>query len=376
MNVVSFLLLTIRACFFCQRTSNPESLKPPNFEHHHLSKKAIRYFSGLLYLLLATGCISSSWAEEASNSIQKPAVASKLASRVLLTDSAKIGARYIGLGLYGNIVYSDDKGDTWQQAKSPTQTLLTNIFFIDDREGWAGGHDTLILHTIDAGETWEIQHEDPIPGGDIPKPILDIVFIDKNIGYAAGAYGLLLQTDNGGTSWINVSTDDLYDRLDSLDMEPEPNFNSIFPLGDKLFIPAEVGTLLLFDPTAADGDEQRWEIWDSPYTGSYFGGKQLSSGALLIYGLRGNVYTAEEPWKAWQKIETNVITNIYDSIEVGNGNIILLGSSGTILNLSIDDNKITRLPYKKFDTLVSGEILNDRELLLFGTRGTQKYELN
>ena len=65
------------------------------------------------------------------------------------------GSSIVAVGEYGNVVLSDDDGKTWRQAKSvPTQVTFTAVAFVDDKNGWAVGHDTVILHTSDAGETW------------------------------------------------------------------------------------------------------------------------------------------------------------------------------------------------------------------------------
>ncbi|WVM93430.1 hypothetical protein ULG90_05695 [Halopseudomonas pachastrellae] len=32
--------------------------------------------------------------------------------------------------------------------------LLTAVYFVDDKRGWAVGHDSLILNTTDGGATW------------------------------------------------------------------------------------------------------------------------------------------------------------------------------------------------------------------------------
>lgn len=311
----------------------------------------------------------------AAESLQRPAIKSPLASKVLLTDSARLpGGRYVGVGLYGSVVYSDD-AKTWTQGNSPTQVLLTNVFFIDDQLGWAGAHDTLILHTSDGGENWEIQHEDPIPGGDIPKPILDILFTDKNTGYAAGAYGLLLTTTDGGKNWQTVDTLALYDRLEALEMEPEPNFNYLLAFNGKVLILGELGTILLFDPEAAT-EEERWQVVDSPYSGTFFGGKLLDSGDLYVYGLRGTIYRSADNAQSWQKIQTGVIANIYGCIEMPDRKMVFLGSSGTILTLAPDATRTEKQSYKGFDTQVSAELVSGNDILLFGGRGVQPFKIN
>lgn len=308
-------------------------------------------------------------------SIQKPALMSGLASKVLLTDSDKLSgdAGYVSVGLYGHIIYSKD-GDNWSQAKSPVQILLTKVFFLNDKLGWATGHDAVILHTNDGGKNWQIQYEDPIPGGDIPKPLLDVYFTDKNNGFASGAYGLLLKTTNGGEDWSLVSTDALYEKLMDLDMEPEPNFNSLIPFGDKLLIAGELGTLLLFSPTAID-EESRWSLVESPYVGSFFGAKAIADN-LYIYGLRGNVYRSSDAGVSWLKIETGVVTNIYDSLALTDGRIVFLGAGGTLLTLTPGETVAKKYVYEGFDGFMSGQLVQGNELLVFGSAGVKKLTLD
>lgn len=334
----------------------------------------IRKLAPLVLTLLASIC--APMVVIAEESAQRPAVMSPLASKVLLTDSARLpSGRYVGVGLYGSIVYSDDQGKTWQSAKSPTQVLLTNVFFLDDKLGWAGAHDTLILHTKDGGKTWEIQHEDPIPGGDIPKPVLDIHFTDAKTGYAIGAYGLMLETSDGGQSWKSIDTLALYDRLDELGMEPEPNFNYMIPFGENILIVGELGTILVFNPRAQTEDE-RWQIVESPYEGTLFGVSELSSGELYIYGLRGNIYRTLDKGQTWQKIETGVIANIYGCTEMPDGRIVFFGANGTILTMNSGDAKTHKYPYPDFDTKITAELVAGNDLLVFGSRGVSTLTIN
>ena len=328
----------------------------------NIVKKSRKYIA--LSLLICTLPV-------AATSIQKPALMSALSSKVLLTDSEKLSANagYVGVGLYGHIVYSED-GNTWSQANSPVQILLTNIFFLNDKLGWATGHDAVILHTTDGGKNWQLQYEDPIPGGDIPKPLLDVYFSDENNGFASGAYGLMLKTTNGGNDWAPVATDALYEKLMDLEMEPEPNFNSLIPFGEKLLIAGELGTILVFDPAAED-EESRWTLIDSPYVGSFFGASLIADD-LYIYGLRGNIYHSADAGTSWNKIETGVVTNIYDCIDMQNGEVVFLGSGGTILTLTRGETATQKQAYPGFDGFMSGQLVQANELLVFGSAGVKK----
>ncbi|MGB5146358.1 MAG: YCF48-related protein [Porticoccaceae bacterium] len=364
---------------------------------------------GQLVLLLAS--IFAAGGVGAGGSLQIPAIRSALASKALLTDSARLSDRIVAVGAYGDIVYSKD-GKTWTQANVPSQVLLTTVFFVDDREGWAAGHDTLILHTTDAGENWTIQYEDPIPGGDLPKPILDIYFADKLHGWAIGAFSLMLVTEDGGAHWKTVSTARLRAQLEAADKETEPNFNALRPLGDGFLIVGELGTLLYYDPklgavdddqkaavadddAEADGDaldagdsastadaaatspaKSAWRIIKSPYEGSFFGVKQLSSGELLVYGLRGHIFRSLDLGNTWTSIDTGgVTTNINDAIEMDGGDVIIVGSGGTLFRLKAGSAAAERIPYPGFNGFMSVQKLDANSLLLFGDAGAQIFQL-
>ena len=324
----------------------------------------------IMFILLTLVAITA-----LANSIQKPAIMSDLVSKVLLTGSAKLAdeAGYVAVGLYGHIVVSND-GLNWQQAKSPTQILLTNVFFLDAQQGWAVGHDAVILHTSDGGASWDLQYEDPIPGGDLPKPLLDIYFKDKLNGFAVGAYGLMLKTKDGGENWTSISTEALYDKLENLEMEPEPNFNSLIPLDNKILVAGELGTILLFDPKA-DDEESRWEVIESPYQGSFFGVNNTKASGLYLYGLRGKIYNSKDQGQSWSRIETGVVTSIYDAIELVNDTVVFLGSNGTILTLAKGDVSTQKYPYPGYDGFISGEVEQANKLILFGNAGVKKITL-
>lgn len=359
-------------------------------------------------LLLTIGLFPLAYAES-KTSLQIPALRSSIASKTLLTDSVRLSDRVVAVGSNGVILYSKD-GVEWIQAEVPTQVLLTTLFFIDDREGWAAGHDTLILHTTDGGETWAIQYEDPITGGDLPKPILDIYFKDKRHGWAIGAFSLMLATRDGGVTWETVDTSELYDLLEKLGAEPEANFNAFYPFDDGFFIVGELGTLLYYRTAAeedtdgesaaidgnlesaadtgaaaapATGDERAegsvagpWRVFESPYAGSFFGVKRLRNGEILIYGLRGHLFRATRLGDPWVQIDTGDRTaNINDVIELSSGEVIAVGAGGTLFRIDLQANKAVLIPYGGFDGFVSVQEAGPHQLLLFGEAGVKPFTL-
>ena len=156
------------------------------------------------------------------------AIESAKAARGLLLDIAHAGARLVAVGDHGHILYSDDQGKSWVQARVPTRQLLTAVYFVDEQHGWAVGHDAQILASSDGGKSWNKQFEDLAR----EAPLLDVWFKDLQNGLAIGAYGALLATTDGGQHWEDVS-----DRLDN---EDQYHLNGIAQVKDAgLFIVGE-----------------------------------------------------------------------------------------------------------------------------------------
>ncbi len=108
-----------------------------------------------------------------------------LAEHSLLLDLARSGERLVAVGERGHVLMSSD-GKTWtQSANVPVRSALTAVSAVG-ADVWAVGHDGIILHSGNAGETWEIQRRDPrgaaiaAAGDEIRQgaPLLDVLFSD------------------------------------------------------------------------------------------------------------------------------------------------------------------------------------------------------
>ncbi len=117
-----------------------------------------------LGLALATATLAAPVAGAAFvDPLDTPAVPSALAARSLLLGVARAGNRLVAVGQRGHIVYSTDGGASWKQASVPVSSDLTAVFFVDDKQGWVVGHDGVVLHTVDSGDTWHCSSRDEAP---------------------------------------------------------------------------------------------------------------------------------------------------------------------------------------------------------------------
>lgn len=289
------------------------------------------------------------------------AIESPKAVHSLLLDVVNTGKRLVAVGDRGHILYSDDQGQSWQQAKVPTRQMLTSLFFVDERNGWVVGHDAQILVTHDGGSTWSKEFEDR----EREAPLLDIWFKDTQTGFAVGAYGALLETTDGGQHWEDVS-----DRLDN---EDAYHLNAITAVKDSgLFIVGELGQMF----RSADWG-QTWErIAEPPYEGSLFGALGTGqSGTLLVYGLRGHLFRSSDFGTSWQRIELSTAHN--DPLEFGladatllpNGDIVVVGHGGTVLRSTDHGQSFALVNRPDRLSLAGVAALNNGNLVLVGQGG-------
>lgn len=318
--------------------------------------KLLKQSTLALALSLSASWLTHGYAQEP----QPPHAAQTLrATQSLLLDITRAGSRIITVGERGHILYSDDEGKTWQQAKVPTQQLLTAVYFVDAQQGWAVGHDALILHTQDAGLTWTQQYQDL----ELEAPLLDIWFADQHTGFAVGAYGTLLHTQDGGQHWDTFN--------DALDNESGYHLNAITAVKDSgIFIVGEMGVMF----RSTDLGES-WESVNSPYQGSLFGVQATAQeNTLLVYGLRGHVFRSADFGDNWQRIELRSANaplefGLADSSLLADGTVFIVGHGGSVLR-STDAGQSFSI-YNRTDRLSLAGVTDTQggNLILIGQHG-------
>ncbi|MES2817647.1 MAG: YCF48-related protein [Pseudomonadota bacterium] len=262
-------------------------------------------------------------------------IESSKVAQTLLLDVTRAGKRLVSVGDRGHILFSDDDGATWQQAKVPTKQLLTAVFFVDEQHGWAVGHDAQILASTDGGASWTQQYQDL--EREEGAPFLDVWFKDANNGFAVGSYNALFETTDGGKSWLEVS-----ERIDNPDGY---HLNAITAVKDGgLFVVGELG--LMF--RSADWG-QTWERVEGPYEGTLFGALGTAeTKTLVVYGLRGNLFRSGDFGNTWQAIELKAGNRplefgLVNSSLLPDGTLVVVGHGGSVLKSTDSGRSFTVL---------------------------------
>jgi photosystem II stability/assembly factor-like uncharacterized protein len=261
--------------------------------------------------LLALAAITAAAQGEVEDSPEF-AVMAPLASRSLALDAVAVDGTLVAVGQRGHILISQDGGATWKQSEVPTRSLLTGVYFHDGNLGWVVGHDSVILKTVDGGESWKRVHWAP----EDEAPFFDVWFSDADNGFAIGAYGSFFVTTDGGETWQFEPISDYDFHLHH--MAPAAN--------GTLYMAAEAGMVYRSDDGGAT-----WKELPSPYEGSFFGVLPLQGDEVLLFGLRGHLFRSEDAGDTWQELPTGTVGMLTNGVRLSNGTIVISGLGGAVL---------------------------------------------
>ncbi|MCB1688129.1 MAG: photosystem I reaction center subunit IV [Halioglobus sp.] len=333
-----------------------------------------------------------------------------LAPQALLLDITTAGQRLVVAGEHGIILYSDDNADSWQQASVPTTQMLTGVYFVDDRLGWAVGHDGLILVSEDGAGSWRVQRdglsvqhqanlevretahrqirklEQAVAQADdearpdlelaledaqldledaeltlsepvFTSPLMDVWFQDGDRGWAVGAFGTFVTTRDGGEHWIS--------QRRKLENPFEYHLNAITGDGEGgVFIAGEGGVMY----RSLDGG-QSWESLEPFYEGSWFGVVyDAPHRALLVFGLRGNIFRSTDFGTTWEAVSNESHITLAGGTASARGDVVLAGSVGTVMTSSDGGTTFRRTQMDDGLSLSSG-IRHGERLILIGQGG-------
>jgi photosystem II stability/assembly factor-like uncharacterized protein len=331
----------------------------------HASQHRANVFRGAFFqksaLLLAVAlCFSMPLSghaqpiDPATTPLVQPARITPLAASGLFTAVARAGNRLVAAGERGRILWSDDQGRSWRQARTPTSVTLTNIRFVSPTEGWAIGQMGVILHSVDGGQDWTLQFDgvranqalltaaqadlraggatalgesnlqaaQQFGAGGPGVPLLALLPLSPAKVIVAGAYGMAFTTADSGATWQPI--------FDSI---PNPNGLNIYSIvqdRDALYFAGEQGILLR---RGADG---KFATLSTPFQGTFFGALVTPGKALLLFGLQGTVLRSADQGQSWHEVQTLDGAGIDCGNVLQNGDILLGDEAGNLL-LSHDD---------------------------------------
>jgi photosystem II stability/assembly factor-like uncharacterized protein len=274
---------------------------------------------------------------------------------MLLTDAVRVGQSVVSVGDRGVILLGGADGRSWRAARSPGGPLLTAVRFLDDRRGWAVGHDSVIVATADGGENWSQQFSAPKE----QRPLLDVLFLDAPRGFAVGAYGAYYETADGGATWKPRAV-----------LQEDRHLNAIVSVGgSRLLAFGEAGTILRSDDAGGS-----WALVASPYQGSLFGAVVVSDAVVIAYGLRGRILRSTDAGKTWAMVDNASTATLMGGALLPDGAVALAGAAGTVL-MSRDAGRSFFPVASGTSRALSKALPSPGGLLLFGEAGVRSVAL-
>ena len=193
------------------------------------------------------------------------------------------------------------------------------------------------------------------------RPFLDVWFADERRGFAIGAFNYFFETTDGGQTWKDGSP-----RL------PNPEFLHLYSIApvatDTLMLVGEFGLVM----RSLDGGET-WEQLDLGYEGSLFS-VNGANGSAWIAGLRGNVFYTSDAGNSWQHVEQPTEITLLGSAIMGERQAYFVGLGGALIEVDLSGEPLVRLSKPSSLTLAALVTNDNDEVLLVGEAGVTRLD--
>lgn len=320
--------------------------------------------------------------------LSEPALKVREPQNVPLISVTRAGKRLVAVGIHGVIIYSDDNGESWTQAKVPVNVTLTSVSFPTDTQGWAVGHFGVILHTVDGGKIWQKQLDGEqvnalaltaaqaavADGSTAPaaeyalrranhflsagpmEPFLTIWAPSEKQAIVLGAYRMADKTIDGGKTWVDWSLH-INDKL-SLDIYDVNN------IGDQVCLAAEMGLVFC---SSDNGKNFNQLTPTGPAT--LLGILPTGDGGMFTFGIAGYAYRSMDNGKSWENIKLDTGANLTAGITLSSGKIILVDQAGDIFVSNDHGMSFSLLPLQEPMSLYGLVEAANGNLIVVGSGG-------
>lgn len=199
----------------------------------------------------------------------------------------------------------------------------------------------------------------------VANPLMDIWFRDEKNGFAVGAFGEFLKTTDSGVTWVSIS-----DRLENSERN---HLNAVTGMGSLMYIVGEAGKLY----RSTDGG-QKWSLLPSPdaENGSFFSVNIIDPDHVIIGGLRGAIYRSADNGQTWKQVPEDLHKNMNSIFFAGNDTVLAVGNDGALLRSRDSGLTFTSYVRKNRLTLTSLVEAADGDYVLVGMGGVQLVPAN
>ncbi len=190
---------------------------------------------------------------------------------------------------------------------------------------------------------------------------LDVWFDDERTGFAVGAFNLILHTRDGGDSWepwLHRS-----DNPDGL------HLYAIRRVGPGLYAVGERGLILKLDAAG-----ERLSALAVPYGGTFFGVTGDARG-VVVYGLRGHAFRSVDGGARWRPVPTGVEVGVTAGAVMPDGRLLLATQGGHLLVSGDGGQSFRPAPRERMLPVASVVAAGPDAVVLAGIAGLRRESL-
>lgn len=269
------------------------------------------------------------------------------------------------VGYPGLLLHSMDAGKTWQRTTVGGNEPFFAIDFVG-KLGWMVGRSGYIFHTDDGGATWHKQDSG------LNESLFDVDFWDDKRGVVVGNFGTVLTTDDGGRTWT----------ASVIEMMQSAAINGLLLTGPQTgFCAGEypIWETELTEDIKVDQISNMWRTtdggatWQRMETGvakTLYSILFLDENVGFAAGNTGTLIKTYDGGVSWKQL-TTPFENVFMNLTRINETIYVAGTEGVVLR--VENEKITQLNTKLYSWLCGIGFGNAKDGVLVGGRGTVMY---
>ena len=144
----------------------------------------------------------------------------------------------------------------------------------------------------------------------------------------------------------------------------------------NIFLAGEAGLFLVADISGPYEERHARLVTSVPWEGSFFTSLDTADGAIVVGGLRGQMFRTTDAGDTWTVVEKPPTSSIVDSVRLPDDRLIFVGIAGEILASNDNGDSFTKLPVTSGDRIYTVAAVGNDTLLVGGPNGIQKVSLS
>jgi photosystem II stability/assembly factor-like uncharacterized protein len=212
------------------------------------------------------------------------------------------------VGHEGIILHSGDGGLSWKKQFDGRQAAAQLTAHFTALAGQGDPTAAALLEGVKLN-----YHDGP------EQALLDVWFADERNGFAVGTFGTVFATRDGGATWESW--------MEKADNPEFLHYLAISGNGNDVYIASERGIVFKLDRQAGRLVQQQ-----TGYAGSFFSIDVAAQGTSVVAaGLRGSLYRSDDAGANWQKMDSGANTALTDIQALEDGRIAVASVDGRLL---------------------------------------------